>query len=371
MTPTIKTPKRLIYKRENNFYRILQQRINAYFKENDLSKLANRNWYAKAFCLLITYVVCYVTLLTYGQQPIILFTAYGLIGILTIIIGLNIGHDAAHNTITKNKRLNQVFFRMFDLMGANSYLWKIRHVYAHHPYPNIIDYDADIQQSKLVRIFPSAEFKNFHRFQHIYTPILMVLIYTMNWLLIRDFKDFTAHRFGKKVVKEHPKREVLLLVFFKLFYISNMLLWPYLALDYPFYLILLGFVFMNILSGIVISIALVSAHIGDEQDFPVPNEKGEIDYSWAEHQIASTADFCTKNPVMNLLFGGFNHHVIHHLFPKINHIHYPNLTPILIETAKEYNITYQSEDNILKVFKSHINLLKREGYHVWLEHVEV
>ena len=42
---------------------------------------------------------------------------------------------------------------VFDFLGLSSYNWKKRHVGGHHIFPNIMS-DPDIQQSKVVKIYP-------------------------------------------------------------------------------------------------------------------------------------------------------------------------------------------------------------------------
>jgi linoleoyl-CoA desaturase len=84
-------------------------------------------------------------------------------------------------------------------------------------------------------------------------------------------------------------------------------------------------------------------------------------YSWSHHQVLTVIDFATKNPVLNLLFGGFNHHVTHHLFPSICHIHYPKLTPIIAQTCKEFGLDYRHESSFLNAYFAHYRLLKNNG----------
>ena len=55
--------------------------------------------------------------------------------------------------IFKKKKYNHILIHVFDLLGTNSYNWKNRHVGAHHLYPNIMNYDSDIQQTSIVKIF--------------------------------------------------------------------------------------------------------------------------------------------------------------------------------------------------------------------------
>ncbi len=360
----------LKFKKDDIFFKYLRTEINAYFTATALTKKATSFWYVKAWSFITLYIVTYSFLLIYGKHISVLYACYATLGTLSILLGLNIGHDAAHGSISKNQSVNKRYAIVFDILGGNSYIWRIRHVYAHHPYPNVIGFDSDIKQSKLVRIFPRDAYLKFHRFQHIYTPILLIFSYTLNWFLIRDFQDFYVQRFGKKIIKKHPKGTFQKIVLFKLLYLSFILVVPLLSMGINRHLFF-GFLVMNVFSGILISIALVSTHVGAHHEFPLPNAEGDFDHTWSTHQIATTSDFCTNNKLTNFFFGGFNHHVIHHLFPDINHVHYVNITPVLKKAARKFDVNYRTEENLFHVFKSHITLLKREGYEYNILHQEI
>lgn len=360
----------LKFKKNDVFFQHLRSEVNSYFENSSVTKKATSYWYFKAWSLISLYIITYSCLLAFGDLTYILFISYSVLGVLAILLGLNVGHDAAHGSISKSQSVNKRYANVFNFLGGNSYIWRIRHIYAHHPYPNVIGFDSDIKQSKLVRIFPKDVFFKFHRFQHIYTPILLIFSYTLNWFLLRDFKDYYEEQFGKKIIKKHPKGTFRKIIFFKCIYITFILFTPLYFIGFNSS-VLIGFFLMNIFSGMIISIALVSTHVGDHHKFPTPNQEGNFDHTWSTHQIATTSDFCTKNELTNFLFGGFNHHVIHHLFPEINHVHYTHITPILKQTALKFNVNYRVEENLFRVFKSHINLLKREGYEYEMLHQEI
>ncbi|WP_299677335.1 fatty acid desaturase [uncultured Dokdonia sp.] len=360
----------LKFKKEDTFYKYLRAEVNSYFKNSSFTKKATSFWYIKAWSLISMYVITYSCLLVFGKHTSIVLISYAVLGILAILLGLNVGHDAAHGSISKNQAVNRRYAIVFDLLGGNSYIWRIRHIYAHHPYPNVIGFDSDIKQSKLVRIFPKDVFLKFHKFQHIYTPILLIFSYTLNWFLIRDFKDFYEEQFGKKIIKKHPRGTFRKIILCKCLYISFIFFIPLSVIGISS-TVFLGFLLMNIFSGIIISVALVSTHVGDHHEFPTPNKEGDFEHTWSTHQIITTSDFCTNSTLANFFFGGFNHHVIHHLFPEINHVHYVNITPVLRKTALAFHVNYRAEENLFRVFKSHINLLKREGYEHGLLHQEI
>lgn len=351
-------------KREDLFFKSLTQKVRDYFSKSNVSPFASPYFYLKGGFMVAVYLTAYVILLTKGSTLPILLMCYMIMGAFAILIGLNVGHDAAHGSVSKNPRWNQIMVMAFDLLGANSFMWRNRHVFAHHPYPNILNQDSDIQQVPIVRIFPNDQLKKIHQYQHLYMPFIY-LFYTLHWIMRRDFRDFLVERIGAYKTKAYPKWEIAKLFIFKTLYVGYTIVVPYLLFEHSFGWIFLGFLLMNFAASMVVSVALVSAHVGEDSVFPEVDESGQLPYTWAEHQVITTSDFATHSPIVNFLFGGFNHHVIHHLFPRINHVHYPNLTPLLVETAAEFGLPYSCEPKIARSVVSHWKLLKAQGPSAW------
>lgn len=145
----------------------------------------------KAVFLLISFFSFYVCILIFGNNTVALFSFYILMGFSMIILFVNSFHDAAHNAVFFNRKQNRLFCYLLELFGSNSEVWIQRHIQLHHPYPNVQNWDCDIKQSDLVRLFPNSKWYSFHRYQHIYMWFLYPF-YTLIWLFSRDFKDFLA-----------------------------------------------------------------------------------------------------------------------------------------------------------------------------------
>ena len=67
--------------------------------------------------------------------------------------------------------------------------------------------------------------------------------------------------------------------------------------------------------------------------------------------MLTAGDFAPERALVTHLFGGFSHHVIHHLFQHICHIHYPALTKILIRVAAKHGVECRSEKHM---FSGHV-----------------
>lgn len=315
---------------------------------------------AKSFLLLAAYLVFYACILVFGNHTGLLFLFYVLLGFSMITLFINAFHDAAHGAVFKKKRHNKLFTHVLELFGSNSWLWAKRHLLLHHPYPNVQHWDTDIKQSDMVRIFPESEVLPQHRYQHIYMWFLYPM-YTLNWLFIRDFKDFFGSKdnYVKRVVRI-PRAEYVKLFVAKAFNLFYLLAIPMLVLDQPAYMIVLAWLAMHVCGSMLGVIALISTHVDEDAVFPLAPPDGKMDRTWAEHQMLVTKDFSADSPLANFLFGGFTHHVAHHLFPHVAHTYYPYITPIIRRYAAEYNLPYTCYP-AYKAIKSHFNLLRKSG----------
>jgi len=314
----------------------------------------------KAFIFLGIYISSYLGILLLGNQNWALFFFYGLCGLSMFLVFLNGFHDAAHNALFRSNIANYRFCYILEFFGSNSYIWRKRHLLLHHPYPNIAHWDIDVKQSELARIFPTAKWLPVHKYQHIYMWLLYPL-YTLNWLYIRDFKDFFGKKdnYLKRVVKI-PKKEYVKLFIFKLINISILIILPMLLLQQPWYNIMLGWLVMHIIASSFGAIALLSTHVDEDATFPEPDDNGQIHNTWFGHQIAVTKDFSTDSKVINYLYGGFSLHVAHHLFPSLSHSYYPAITKIIRKHAKTNHLPYKNYP-FYQAIRSHYRLLKKNG----------
>jgi linoleoyl-CoA desaturase len=103
------------------------------------------------------------------------------------------------------------------------------------------------------------------------------------------------------------------------------------------------------------------AHEVEETQFPLPDERGNIENSWAVHQLYTTADFGRENKLLSFLCGGLNFQVEHHLFPRICHTHYKPISDIVKKTAEEYSLRYNANPSFRGAILSHIRFLKKLG----------
>jgi linoleoyl-CoA desaturase len=94
---------------------------------------------------------------------------------------------------------------------------------------------------------------------------------------------------------------------------------------------------------------------------PLPDESGEIENTWAIHQLFTTANFAPKNWIVNYYTGGLNHQIEHHIFPNISHVHYNKIAEIVKQTAAECNLPYHEFKTTRAAIASHFKHLRELG----------
>jgi len=293
------------------------------------------------------------SLLSHPAALIILF--YCLFGWTLLLLGFNLGHDAAHNCLPAGKKTNQFVFELvFAMLGANPYLWKIRHIHSHHPYPNVDGCDADIELTTLLRFSDSQPKLRMHRCQHIYAPVLYT-IYTLYWIGYKDFVLFFRNKQANILFDSHPKLEWVKLFVYKTFYIAIFLGLPLIIHPGSIAIFLFAFLLMHLINSLFLLFTfLISHHV------PQTHHGDLNDQSWMMQQITSSADFHAESKWAYWLFGGFNAHTAHHLFPRISHVHYPVVTKIIRENLRRHKLPYNSF-TFLNGIRFHLKFLKEMG----------
>ncbi|MFL9842910.1 fatty acid desaturase family protein [Flavobacterium rhizosphaerae] len=334
------------------------------YREVHDTVLTNDKYYRqnviKSVGLLLLYFGFYSCILFFGNNTNLLFLFYILTGFTMIVLFINAFHDAVHGAVFKSKKYNVWFTHILEVFGSNTWLWSKRHIGLHHPYPSIQYWDIDIKQSDVVRIFPQSPLFNYHKYQHLYMWFLYPL-YSLNWLYIRDFKDFFGSKDNYvKRVTTIPHIEYFKLFAAKIFNILYLIVLPSIVLQQPWYIVLTAWICMHVCGSMLGVIALISTHADEDAEFPMPDDNGRMTVTWAMHQLQVTKDFSADSTLANFLYGGFTHHVAHHLFPDVAHTYYPHITPIIKKYANEYGLPYTCYP-FYKAVRSHFRLLKNSG----------
>lgn len=346
--------------REEAFVRELKERVEGYFAVRGISDKANAAMVLKTIVMLLLTYGAYALImagdLSNGVRLILCFV----MGVGFAGIGFSIAHDALHGAYSRNKRVNALLGMVFDLSGANGYLWKITHNVVHHTYTNIQGIDEDLEVSPLLRLSPNSEHRPIHRYQHYY-GLLAYSMSTLFWVFVKDYKYFRQRDLGPYRNIKHPRAEWIKLFAMKAIYYGYMIVLPLIVLDIEPWQFVLGFLAVHLTAGTILGVVFQLAHVVEgPEHFTTPDNELMPD-SWLVHEMKTTSDFGRNNALLNWYVGGLNFQVEHHLFPRICSVHYPAISPIVEEVAAKYGIPYHSHKTLTEAIASHLRMLRTLG----------
>lgn len=343
----------------DDIYPDIKARVQRYFASSGLNRFADKRIWVKASLLLCMAIGCYSFALT-TASALLVFIFYLLSIWFLLLLGFNIGHDAAHGCLTGNKKKDAFLFASsFVLLGANPYLWKIRHIHSHHPYPNVEGCDADMELTGLFRFTHSQPYRKIHRYQQYYAPVLYG-IYTLYWIFYKDFMLFARRKQVNIHFINHSVGQWVRLFVYKLIYLFIFIGLPVIIQPKLTAVFIVSFLLSHFINSLFLLFTFLMSHHVPQTGFHADVHNDTIPHSWAIQQVRSSADFHADKKWAYWLFGGFNAHVAHHLFPGICHIHYRAITQIIKRQLLIKSVPYHSF-TWWQGMKYHFRLLKEMG----------
>ena len=353
---------KFINKDKTQFYSTLKTRVDQHFIDKNISQHANINMVFKTIVMLSLYFVPYALIITQGYGSLGVWLCYGVMGLGLAGIGMSVMHDANHDAYSANPAINKLVAQALTIVGGDNRNWRTQHNVLHHTYTNIHEHDRDIDNKVIMRFSPAGDYKKVQRFQVFYVFVFYAIM-SLYWTTAKDFVQYI--QFSKEGQHRDSGTQKFItlinLIFWKIVYFTYMFVIPMVFFNFTFLQLFVGFLIMHTIAGLILSIVFQLAHVVEEAKFPVPDEKGNIENEWAIHQMETTADFSRKSWLITYYVGGLNYQTEHHLFPRICHVHYPEIAPIVEATAKEFGVPYIYNDTFWTAFKSHMSVISKLG----------
>lgn len=343
---------------QSDFYIDLRKRVNEYFKDTNREKTGDYRIILKAVFFSISFIASYI-LLVFVDMPVWLsipLCVYA--GIITAGIGFNMMHDGSHGSFSQNKTLNKMAELSLNFLGCSSFFWNVKHVVVHHTYTNIDGMDDDIGNEPMLRLCETQKRYAFHGLQQYYFVFIYGLLY-LGWIFLLDFIKYFSRKVGNK---ENIHINTSTHVGFwstKVIYSILFVALPIWQLGFVKFII--GYSVYMFVTGITISLVFQLAHCVENMAFDHPMKDGKIANDWATHQVATTSNFATQSKLVSFFTGGLNFQIEHHLFPKISHIHYPEISKIVKNVCAKHGISYFEQKTLLNAIVSHVKHLKEMG----------
>jgi linoleoyl-CoA desaturase len=156
---------------------------------------------------------------------------------------------------------------------------------------------------------------------------LLYGLLAVKWQFVDDFKDVLGGKVGQQKMPRPTGWKLLGVLGGKLFFFGWALVVP--ALFHPGWTVALCFALTSFVLGFTLASVFQLAHCVEEASFPE--------------------------------LGGLNFQVVHHLFPRVCHLHYPALSLIIEETCREHGVRYRVQESVRAAVGSHVRWLKQMG----------
>ncbi len=332
-----------------------------YTFEEDISNLKKEikanGWYKKSEARMLYELLFHLTLMTGG---LIIFALYQNIAvrILAMVVS-TVGatgvtthtHSSSHHSTFCNRKLNNflVYFGYPFLFGTSATYWWHKHIAVHHPNPNIVGADDDIDLKPIFAFTRDEIANSSSRFQKTW--------FNYQWLIFPvalSFNGFNIQLSGWKFLIPRLIHRAQRTLLHELDFLALMLHWtvwlfvPALLFGFPGALL---FHCLRItLLGYGMYIAFAPAHFPAEA-VVLSHENINAD-PYLKH-LATTVNFKT-NRVGRLICLGVDYQIEHHLFPGVTHSHYPALSRKLKEICDRHQYPHRTLGWLESLWKSYL-----------------
>ncbi len=239
-----------------------------------------------------------------------------------------LGHDGGHQQVARSKRANDVLGLVTgDLLVGLSYGWWVDKHNRHHSHPNYEGYDPDIGDSVLVFTTDQAASRVglVKRFITRYQAWLFFPFLTLEGLNL--LAQSIGWLWGRTNNRRFRRIELVLLSVHSLAYFSALLivLSPVKALVF--------FAIHRAVWGVYMGCSFAPNHKG----MPTIPAGSKIDYL---HRQVLTARNVRGGWFTDILLGGLNYQVEHHLFPNMPRANLRRAQPIVRAYCRDLQISY-------------------------------
>jgi linoleoyl-CoA desaturase len=352
MTPKFPTPAL-------SLHAALKTRVAEYFDEAALETKGNGQLYAKAALIMAGMIGLYIHLVFFTPAWYFALPECVLLGMFITGTGFNVMHDGSHGSFSTRPWMNTFAAGTLECLGGSAYIWKVKHCMIHHSFTNVEGVDDDINIGYLMRVNEHQRRLKMHRYQHLYCWFLYMMVYLV-WVYQVDYQRYFTGRVGPVPM---PRMRLADHIQFWAGKILN----TFLYLVIPIYRLgvahaLIGAGVTMAAAGVALTVVFQLAHTVEGPEFPLPDmPQNLLPDEFAIHQIATTANFATQSRMVTWMVGGLNYQIEHHLFPRIAHVHYPQISKVVRQVCEERNIAYVEHTTFRKAVAAHVRHLRTMG----------
>lgn len=352
------TLTRVKFKGPDTFRTVLNQRVEAHLAAKGLSHRDVPSMVLKTLFIFSWMATSYGLLMWGGlpwQADVLVCLSLGFAQAGWVF---NVGHDGNHGSYSEKPWLNELTGMSYDLLGASSFLWRFRHNVIHHTYTNVAGVDFDISTSSpFMRTTQLDPWYWYHRFQHIYCWFIYGFL-SANWVVADTHAMITGEYLGHKIPKPRP-RDWAIFIISKFLAVMALVVGPLLA-GRSLIEIAVGAVLVHWTFSVILAVTFQLAHVVEAAMVVYPTSDDiTLEDHFAVHQLKTSMEFAPESRLLNFYLGGLNFQGVHHLFPKICHVRYPEIYKVVAEVAREHNVPYVVHPTLGAAVSSHFRVMRR------------
>lgn len=267
-----------------------------------------------------------------------------LLGWLFSLVGLNIQHDANHGAISKHFWVNRIMGMSQNWIGGSAIDWMHQHVVQHHIHCNNVEKYPDIAGNHLLRLNPLKPLIPHHLFQCFYFTSLLSL-FGISYS-VQSFINIVLMKnnipYSNAVQKYIPLERTLTGLS-----LSRWIILPFLFSEYSLFYTYFNVILMFSVGGFYLSFFFILSH--NYQDV-LQYSNDTKSFGFLKKQVLTSSN--VGGEWLAFLNGGLNYQIEHHLFPRINHSHYPFIAPYVEAFCKKKDIRYVHFPTIMENYLS-------------------
>jgi fatty acid desaturase len=270
-----------------------------------------------------------------------------------ICICSSLMHEARHRASFP------LFYIISDLSGMSSLRYQLEHSW-HHNWPNCPA--GGIEQSFAyapgMRHFTWQPHRCYHRIQWLYWPLSFCLVLLQ--VAVTDVTGFLFQgKMGALTRSSWTCKELMIFVAGKIMLILS-IVWPFISAAFGIHPINLdnyaGYLIVFFANWFSCSFWLTLINVPAHLTIDELEDKDVQDIDFAKTQIAHSRTFSAGSRLMTWITFGTNTQTEHHLFPTVPFRYLPDITPVIQEVSKKYNVNFRSPyDSFLVVFKLYLD----------------
>jgi linoleoyl-CoA desaturase len=336
-------------------------RVDAYFERTGRPRRDDPRMYAKVAFFLAGWACTWALLTFWSETWRSAVPLTVLLGVFIAGIGMNVMHDANHGALSRHRLVNRAFGWTNDMLGASAHVWTTKHNVVHHTFTNVEGVDDDLEVGALARMSPAQRWYPWHRAQHLYMWLLYGFL-LVKWVFFDDYANLATARVGTHRLPKMKAVDTGLFVLGKVTYLAWNVAVP-LTQHAPAWVIAtwLG---SSLVGSLVLAVTFQLAHCVEETAMfearRDPRGRSNLPLGFFEHQVATTMDFGRGNALVTFLVGGLNYQTVHHLVPRVSHVHYPALSRELEAFCREHGVRYTVQST-WGALRSHFRFLRSLG----------